>query len=373
MLSRIRFLVVMAVLGLTVRAQYSSPDGAFTVPVPNDPLEVVTGPIRVADTPQSRQGALELLDRARENYAIRKSTDGYQLKASFTVNSGGATLYDGNWQMEETFVPQVGLRWNAQASAGYRTTGVSVKGQSDAEGSTDNIPLRLHEARAALLGPIATRQYAERSSIRTSAATFHGLSLTCVLLSATGGSPAPAPGRLWEESEECIDPQTGLLKIHSLAPGWYEMFDYTDGPVLGDHKFPRKVTETEGGKTVMVLRVDSLTEPESADPRLFAPTEAMAASSPGIVLGEARKISFVADRGSSNGTAWDAVCILGVIAPSGKLMEAHSLQPGDPHSGAAVGLANRMKFSPTSAPGERPVQRFVFVTEKFAAQAGGQP
>lgn len=368
-LKRTLFLVVAAGLALAASAQ-------DIPPVPKDPLEVVTGPVEVADTPESRQDALELLDRARENYAIRNSGRSYQLKVSFTVNSGGETLYDGAWQMEETFVPHVGLRWTAQAAAGYKTTQISAKRESHAEGTSTTVPLRLHEARAALFGPIATRDYSDRSLIRTSSAVFHGVSVMCVLLSASGSPATPTPGRRWEESEECINPQSGLLQVHSLAPGSYLEFDYTDGPILGGHKFPKKVTETEGGKTVMVLQVDSLTEADRVDPQLFEPTAAMTSGPPGVALGEARKISFVADRSTaSNGAG--AVCVLGVIAPSGELLEAHSLQSGDPRSGDAVAMAKRLKLGATAAPGSRPVQRFAFIIVKFGgqngAQSGGQP
>jgi len=46
--------------------------------------------------------------------------------------------------------------------------------------------------------------------------------------------PTASPGRRWDEIEECIDPQSGLLQVHSQVPGRYYDYDYTDAPKLGD-------------------------------------------------------------------------------------------------------------------------------------------
>jgi hypothetical protein len=245
-------LTVAIGLPLAIHAQ-----SVATAAVPNDPLEIVTGPIQVADTPESHQAALVLLARARRSYALRNMEGGYDLRVSFTVTSAGETQYDGAWQMEEFFVPGVGLRWAAKAAAGYTTTQIHANNRSYAEGTSSTIPLRLHDARAALFGPIATPQYADGALIRTSASTFNGVPVTCVLISAGGNPSTPTPGRRWEESEECIDPQSGLLQLHSLAPGDYLAYDYSNAPTLGDRKLPRKVIETEGGKTVMELQRES--------------------------------------------------------------------------------------------------------------------
>jgi hypothetical protein len=63
------------------------------------------------------------------------------------------------------------------------------------------------------------------------------------------------------------------------------------------------------------------------------------------------------------------VCVFGIVTPSGQLVEAHSLQPSDPNSQAAVDDAKLIDFSPSTAvgslPGAPPRQHFVFVIEKF--------
>ena len=336
-------------------------------PVPTDPLELVTGPIQVAETANDRTAVFRLLSRARNSYALRDSGRSYDLKVHFTVNSGGQTQYDGDWQMEEVFDPNLGMRWTATAAAGYTTTRLAVNQRFYSEGTANAIPLRLQEARSVLFGPIATSKYVERDVIRTSAATINGVPVTCILLSGPRNPRSPAPGRLWTENEECIDPQSGLLQLHSLAPGLYETYDYANAPVLGNRKLPRRVTATEAGRTVMRLEVESLTEIPSADPSLFAPTEKMKAGGPGLAVAEARTIVMLGNpRSFRPDSTVRPVCVFGIIMPSGEFVEAHSLQPSDPNSQAAVQSAMRASFRSPSANGGRPEQRFGFVLEEFA-------
>jgi hypothetical protein len=335
-------------------------------PAPADPLELVTGHI---DTPASREPALQILARARNSYAFRSAGQGYDLKVSFTVNSGGQTEYDGAWEMEDIFDPQQGLRWTAKTASGYTTTEISTQGMFYREGTSSTVPLRLQEARAALFDPIPSTGWVDRDLVRTSTSTFHGGQVTCVLLSGLGNAPTATTGRRWEETEECIDPQTGLLKVHSQAPGRYFAYDYSGGLQIAGHAFPRKVTVTEAGKIVSEISVESLTMLTAADPSLFVPTDEMQASGPAIAMAEAQKVSLFTGPGrlTSHATA-HPVCVFGLVTPSGQLVEAHSLQPSDPNSQAAVEAAQRMNFSYPIPPGARPEQHFVFVIEKFVSQ-----
>jgi hypothetical protein len=332
-------------------------------PIPADPLELVSGHI---ETPASREPALQLLALARDSYAFRSADRGYDLKVSFVVNSGGQTQYDGAWQMEDIFDPQQGLRWTASTASGYATTQISSHGMFYREGTSTIIPLRLQEARAALFDPTPSTGWVDRDQIRTSTSAFNSHLVTCVLLSGLGNAPTATPGRRWEETEECIDPQSGLLMVHSQVPGRYFAYDYSDGLQLAGHAFPRKVTVTEAGKVVSEISVDSLTELPAADPSLFIPSDEMVASGPAIAMEEAQKIWFFSgpSRFTSRATA-HPVCVFGLVTPSGQIVEAHSLQPTDPNSQAAVEAVQRMNLSYPAPPGARPEQHFVFVIEKF--------
>ncbi len=362
------WLIAAGGLSIPIFAQ----DSRSVAPIPSDPLEMAAGQIQAADTPASRQTVLELLDRARNNYSLRTAGQAYDLKATFTVNSGGATEYDGAWQMEDTFDPQQGLRWTANAGAAYTITAIASKGTLYSEGTPGYMPLRLHEARAALFGSIPSSAKLERAAIRTSTATFQGSQLTCVLLSHSKDTQTAALGRRWAETEDCIDPQSGLLKVHSQVPGHYYTYEYSNAPQLAGHVFPRKVIVTEAGKAVSQISIDSLEALPAADSSLFIPTGDMKERGRAIAMAGAQKVSRVVGTapGLSGATA-HSVCVFGLVTASGQLVEAHSLQPSDPYSQAAVEAAKQMNFSRPAPPGKiraAAEQHFVFVIEKFLSQ-----
>ncbi len=364
--STLLWLIAAGGLSLPILGQ----EPAAVAPIPSDPLEMVTDQVQHAGTPDNRQAALELLSRARKNYALRSVGKAYDLKATFTVNSGGQTQFDGAWQMEDRFDPARGLRWTATAAAGYTVTRISAKGKSYIETTGSYIPLRLQEARAALFDPIPSAAALVHAVIRTSAATFHSTAVTCVLLSGSENAAA-SPGRRWDETEECIDPQSGLLMVHSQVPGRYFAYDYSNSPQLDGHIMPRKVTVTEAGKPVSEISIESLTELPAADPSLFVPSPEMEERGRAIAMGGAQKMGqvFPADS-SARAAAPHIVCVFGLVTPSGQLVEAHSLQPSDPYSQAALANAKQMNFVPPPVPGRlRPPlqQHFVFIVEQFGS------
>jgi hypothetical protein len=360
---RVSWLIVAGGLSL----QASGQNAPRTPPIPSDPLETVIGPIRVVKARAPRAAALQLLDRARNGYGLRSAGRGYDLKVSFTVNSGVQTEYDGVWEMEDVFDPRLGLRWTARSSGSYAITRISSHGMLYGDDTASYVPLRLQEARAALFDPIPSSENVKSALVRTSTATFTGAQVSCVLLSSPGKAATAAPGRRWDETEECIDPQSGLLRVHSQVPGRYYAYDYSNAPQLDGHVLPRRVTITEAGKIVTEISVDSLTELPAADPSLFVPTEEMKANGRAIALVGSQKFLRVSGSGySRRGATAQPVCVFGVVTPSGELAEAHSLQPSDPNSQAAVEAAREMTFplvpfSPT------PQQHFVFVTVEFVS------
>ncbi len=151
--------------------------------------------------------------------------------------------------------------------------------------------------------------------------------------------------------------------IHSQVPGRYYVYDYANGPRLGEHLYARKVTVTEAGKVASLIRVDTLTAMSDADPKLFAATKEMQWSP---TLAQAQKLFVFPRKGSlaPNATV-QPVCVLGILTSSGQLVEAHSLQPSDPNSQEALAYAKSMKFPYAAANQES--QHLVFIVEKFAA------
>jgi hypothetical protein len=335
-------------------------------PVPSDPLELVTSEVRPIDSPAGREAIIHLLDRARDSYALRSAGRAYDLNVEFTVNSGGQTEHDGDWKMEDVFDPAQGLQWKAKAAGSYAITRIFSKGMFYGDETEDHVPLRLQEARAALFGPMPSAESVAHSAIRVSKAIYKGAPLTCVLLSgAKAGNTTQ--GRRWDETEECIDPQTGLLRTHSQVPGRYFAYKYSTASHFAGHVLPGKVIVTEGGKTVTEIVVKSLTELPAADPKLFTPTEEMKTKGHATEMAQAQKIWRFAGQGKPpRGATIQPVCVFGLVASSGQLVEAHSLQPSDPNSAVAVEDAKQIQFeSPPFDP--HPEQHFVFVIEKFVS------
>jgi hypothetical protein len=338
-------------------------------PVPSDPLELVAGHTPAAETAATRNAALDLLDRARNNYSLRSDGQGYDLKINFAVDSQGQTDLDGAWNLEDVFVPGQGLRWTAHAEAGYSIIGIASHGELYNEGATRPVPLRLEEVRGIVLHPLPSDAYASRESIRTSPAALNGAQVTCVLLSTAKKLAAPALGRAWEESEECIDPQSGFLLMHSEAPGRYVVYDYSNAPQLGSHTLPRTVTVSEGGRVVSKITVESIEEISGTDPALFVATDEMKTRGRSVEMAPMTKISRVHGPTQLNsGMTVHPVCVFGLVNAAGQLVEAHSLQPSDPNSQAAVEDAKQIDFSSKTPSGSAPQQRFVFVIEKFISR-----
>jgi hypothetical protein len=337
--------------------------GQNIAPVPGDPFELVTGQVQVAGTPASKDAALQLLARARNSYQLRNAGQPWDLKVRFTADSQGETNYDGVWEMEDLFDPGQGVHWTAKSAAGYSITGIFAAKAIYAESTTSDIPLRLQEARAMLFNPLPSVAYARSGSIRTSIASFRGSSLTCLLLARYRAIPTPALGRGWDEAEECIDPQSGLLRVHSDVPGRYAVYDYSDVGKLGGHLLPGIVTVTEAGRIVSTISVESLQAIAAVDPRLFTPTDGMKTGQ-ATAMTSATKISRIQGQVTS-ATTIRPVCVFGIVNPAGQLVEAHSLQPSDPNSEAAVRDAKGIDFSPSTPAAGAPQQHFVFVIEKF--------
>lgn len=335
----------------------------FATSPPKYAQEIVGDQIKPVQSKAVRTSAVRLLGRVRNSYGLKSAGRGYDLKVSFTVNSGGQTEDDGAWRMEEIFDPQQGLHWDAKSSDGYSITRIRVNGGFYGDQTGSHVPLRLAEVRAALFDPMPSAKFAARASLRTSKATLDGTALECVLLSDSAPVATASAGRRWDETEECVDAHSGLLRMHSQIPGRYFAYDYTGASQLGGHTFPGKVTVYEGGKVVTQISIDSLKEISNADPALFQPTEQMRARGPATALTEAQKIFQVPDPGIAFGGTGHAVCVFGVVTATGELAEAHSLNPSDPASANAVAAAQQMTFNKPGQTSARPQQHFVFVIE----------
>ena len=195
-----------------------APNGPRIAPVPPDPLELATGQIQFASSPDSRGAALQLLGRARDQFALRSTGQAFDLKVKFAVNSLGRTNHDGAWQMEDVFVPKQGHRWTATSASGYTTTSIAAGSKIYGDEALSAVPLRLLEARGVLFDPLQSPAYADQGSVRTASATFHGAAVTCLLLSRSKNGAPRLPAAIGKRPRNVSTPSPGCFRCIRKFP-----------------------------------------------------------------------------------------------------------------------------------------------------------
>ncbi len=350
--SRLRFAVVACLASLVLAPAAICQAGIPTVPVPPDPLELVNNAVSLTE-PEQRAAALELLERAQQNYNFyAPHAPAFILKVSF--NSNGQLQYEGPGSMEETYVGHE-ERWTAE----FDGTSVSrlLNGTGVGYGVGGVIPMRVQMVRSAILWPLGT--IGARAMIRSANVSYDGMQLTCVL---TSGSVPDAPSpRQWVEKEYCIDPETGLLHIWSEVPGIYILYDYSSAIQFHGHTIAGRITVTENGSPVLRIRVDSLADAGQVDPREFMPTPEMRAQGPFVLLsGPRREPLFVRPSASERATMMQPVIVHATVSRDGDVMEEEALQNSpEPLVEKALELVKNHKFASSAR------QLEVFVNVKF--------
>ncbi len=356
----------VAICGLLTQAVFcqSGPDIAR---VPENPSELASSGVHIVDAPEERDALIRLMDKARSYYTLKEARRAYHLKTSFTVTAGGATKYDGDWQMDEMFAPGLGVHLTARTSGSVfeQLTTSNLTYQNTPDGI---FPLRLHEAHGHLLGPLESTKNMRQDLIRTVTASLHGAAVTCLLLSNARRSPeANSPGRLWQEREECIDPQTGHLLLHSPAPGLYVLYDFSQPVKFQTKELPAKMTVIENEATVIEERVESLDALQSVDPGNFTPTAQMRSQAPGTGMAGRQTLTVGPTRAS---VPIQTVVVFGLLTPDGKVTEAHPLQSSDPALiDAALRRVSQMRLQAAVAPGAAREQHELFAVVHFAPEA----
>jgi hypothetical protein len=357
----------VAICGLLTQAGFgqSSPNLAS---VPENRLELASSGVHVVESPEERDALIRLMDKARSYYTFKEARQAYHVKTSFTVTSGGQTQFDGDWQLDEIYSPHLGDRLTARTggnvfeqlktpTANYQDTPAGI------------FPLRLHEARGHLLGPLESIGNLRHDLIRTVDASLNGAPVTCLLLSdGRRSAEASAPGRLWQEREECLDPQTGHLLLHSPAPGLYVLYDFSQPLKLEGKELPGKMTVIENETTVIEERVESLEALPKADPNDFAPTAQMRSQRPATSMAGLEKFTLRPATPSSG--AIQTVVVFGLLTPDGKVAEAHPLQSSDPAlNDAALQRVGQIRWRATVAAGADREQHELFAVVHFTTGA----
>jgi hypothetical protein len=328
-------------------------------PVQYDPLELATGPVEVADSPDKRGAILGLLERARQNNNLHiKGMAPFHLKASFNVV--GSDPSNGFGELEEMWANGSAWRWNAHLG-NYSQSRVLYRGVAYDASSQAYQPLRLGTVRQAIFWPVSGNFV--NDVIRVANTMLNGKAVTCALISGPRAEATTVPGRQWHEEEYCIDPKSGLLQSYSVAPGIYSTYDYSNALTYHGHTIAREITIVEAGNIAAQVHIESLQD-LSASESLFTPTPEM--KSPGILISEPIRFpQFAKADPAVAGTATQPIIVHATLDIEGKVLEAEALQlPGSPISDAALLLVKNTNYGPSRA--GRRVQRDVFINVQFA-------
>jgi len=306
----------IAVLSLTASAFAQ----LKVAPVPSDPLELVTGTIKVPSTPEERAAVLNLLERARQNADLHAAGSApFALRVNF--NASGNIAYTGSGEMQETWFAPFSFRWSAHLG-NFSLDRISTSGRIFDDQPADFIPIRLQMLRGALFWPINFQQ--AHTLLRTASAHWKGTELTCVLVSGEGSEAAPTPGRRWVEREFCIEPRTGLLQVFSDAPGIYVLYDYSNPLRFHGRLLARQLSVVEGGNHVLEAQLESIGDPTST-PDSLTPSEQMKTHGPGPLLGGTMRFPRVVP--VAPGAAYiQPVIIHAVLDRTGKVGEAEVVE-----------------------------------------------
>ena len=336
-------------------------DAPKVAPLPNDPLELATGPVAVPDTPAKRESLLSLLERARQNSAMHApGMAPFNLKVSFN-SIGKDSRNSGYGEVEETWLNGQTWRWTARLGD-YSQLRIFYQGAVYDDKPRGHIPLRIQMVRNAVFWPV-TGNFAP-ALLRMATAKWEGTDLACILSSAAMNEASDTPGRRWEENEYCIDPKTGLLRIHSEAPGIYSIFDYDGGIHFHGRVLPRRTTIVEGGTTVLQITLDSL-EDANNDPNQFIPTKKMISHGPGAVMvGPFRFPEWTHSPAGYSGMI-QPVIVHAILDQKGNVLDAEVVESPDPTLAAA---ALTVVWHSSHLPAQdrnRPLQREAFINVKF--------
>src|ERR1043165_5652561 len=326
-------------------------------PVPGDPLELATGPATVADTPEKRSAILNLLERARQNNNLHVAgMNPFTLKASF--NSSGSAGNSGSGDLEENWLSGTTWKWSEHLGT-YSQLRIFRNGVAYDSNPESYQPLRLQMIRQAIFWPVAGNF--ANNVIRVAEASWNGKPVTCALLAGPRANASQQTGRQWIEEEFCVDPATGFLQTYSIAPGIYDVYDYSNALEFHGHSIARRITIVENSIPVATVELNEIKDLNTTDESLFIPTADM--KGPGIMIGPPMRFPQFAKQAAATSVV-QPIIIHAALDVSGRVLEAEALQTSDSAlSDAALKLVKNTNYGPTR--NRQLVQRDVFVNVQF--------
>jgi hypothetical protein len=333
---------------------------------PPDRREMVTRDPRTLTKPADRSAAIDLLDRARQNYNLHDISTPYALEVSFETS--GAAQYEGDWTMEELSDGGSHWRWMAKSNDSP-VIRIGTDGHVYGTNPSEPIPMRVQMVRSALYWPIVHNVGAHE--IRAAKVERDGKTFSCVLLSHSL-PPNPAP-RSWVENEYCVDSARGRLQMWSEAPGIYVLYDYIGAADFHGHTLPRQIAIFEDGQLTVQARVESLKDAADIDPSLFKPTPEMADTGGSFTLAAPNRFPMRVDPtdGPTSSFFQPVIVHATLDAEDGSVLDAETLQNSDRQlSSAALDLVRSTTFQPSG------FQQEAFINVQFhmpAARIDGPP
>jgi hypothetical protein len=315
-----------------------------------DKHELVTGKTEILVTPEQRQSVVNLLAAVQHNFSVTMSAHPYTMKVSF--KGSGDTQYEGEGTMlSEEALPN--WKWSAQV-AGVTPTRMMAGGK--VYGSADAVPLRVQMVREALFRPVPGAP--GQKAIRVADAEFGGKKLTCALLS--GDAPQKGLARQWWDREYCVEPSTGLLMVASEAAGVYAEYDYSNGVDFHGHMLPGQITFYQGEKTVLEIRLESVTDGVENAQNEFGAAAVAALTQPTFLMASGQWTPMRVDENPHGELLRiEPVFVHATVSnDTGKVLEAEAVGNSD-LSARAVELVKQTGYEPTG------FQRDLYVAVEF--------
>jgi hypothetical protein len=313
--------------------------------VPPDAHELVTGSVEALTTPDARAAALAMIERCAQNTRLHTpGTSPYTFTASFSAV--GEASQTGAGQLGENWWSGREWRWTGSLG-GVSVARTSFQGQTVDETPGATVPTRVHMLRNAIF--FAVPDPPSNIQIRTSASLWQGKPVTCILTSGVIGAPTQTQGRLWEESESCIDNQSGRIVVSSLAPGTYTVYGYDRNIDFHGRTLPDHITIYVAGSQV----IDSTFDIADASTHIAA----VSGSRPSSTLDGPMRMPMPVP--SSSGSV-QPVIVHASVGGDGRVTEAELSATSDASLvQAALDRVRNMNFGPTGG------QRQIYVNVKF--------
>ena len=201
--------------------------------------------------------------------------------------------------------------------------------------------------------------------IRVAESSWNGKPVTCALIAGPRAKASQETGRQWNEEEFCIDPATGLLQTYSIAPGIYDVYDYSNALQFHGRSIARRISIVENSTPVVEIQLNDIEDLNTTDASVFTPSPDM--KGPGIMIGQPMRFPQIAKNGLAlPSPGVQPVIIQAVLDTSGKVLEAEALQSSDSLlSEAALKLVKNTNYGPVR--GREPLERNVFINVQFVS------